>query len=116
MLESRWRSVWGSSRETAASADPARTCAAWWGMSGETTAPCCSRPWGEDEDEEVDGRWSDAAPIALQGHRPELRGGKGEAAVVGEGRGGGAESGASPCDGANGCPGGQTILMQLVHV
>nr|CAB3488405.1 unnamed protein product [Digitaria exilis] len=71
----------------------ARTGAASWGMSEETTAPCYSRRWGEDE--EVDGRPGDAAPFTLHGHRPEPRGGggKGEAAAGGEGK---AESVASP--------------------
>ena len=58
-------------------------------MSLETTVPCSSRRWGDDE--EAEGQSSDAAPIALHGHG----GGKEEAA---EGRGGEAkgESGASP--------------------
>ena len=60
-----------------------------WGMSVETAAPCSFRRWGKDE--EVEGRYSDAAPIVLQARHPELRGGKGEAAAGGE-----AESGASP--------------------
>ena len=55
----------------------------------ETAAPCSFRRWGKDE--EVEGRYSDAAPIVLQARHPELRGGKGEAAAGGE-----AESGASP--------------------
>ena len=62
-------------------------------MSLETTVPCSSRRWGDDE--EAEGQSSDAAPIALHGHRPVPRDGKEEAA---EGRGGEAkgESGASP--------------------
>ena len=53
-------------------------------MSVETAAPCSFRRWGKDE--EVEGRYSDAAPIVLQARHPELRGGKGEAAAGGEGR------------------------------
>lgn len=63
----------------------ARTGAAWWVMSVETTAPCSSRRWGEDE--EMEGQSTDAAPIALHGHRPVPReGGDGkEEAAAGRG-------------------------------
>lgn len=48
--------------------------------------PCSSRRWGEDE--EAEGQWSDAAPIALHGHRPVPRDGGGGKEEAAEGRGG----------------------------
>lgn len=66
----------------------ARTGAAWRAMSVETTAPCSSRRWGEDEEVEVEGQSSDAAPIAMHGHRPTPRDGGGSKEEASAGRGG----------------------------
>jgi len=55
-------------------------------MSLETTVACSSRRWGDDE--EAEGQSSDAAPIALHGHRPVPRDGSDGKEEAAEGRGG----------------------------